>query len=84
MAASNEWTEWHLTNKGWVRGTEKDDFSRTDRETPLDSVLTVRWSEHLGSVHGTMKRWHEELWRSADTKLIDQLLKKYGDAPSQL
>ena len=23
MSASNEWTEWHLTPRGWERGSEK-------------------------------------------------------------
>jgi hypothetical protein len=27
MAVSNEWTEWHLTPRGWEFGDEKTDFS---------------------------------------------------------
>jgi hypothetical protein len=84
MSASNEWTEWHLTPGGWERGTEKDDFSRTDREPPSNRVLSVKWSEYLGHSHGTMQRGHEELWRSTNAALVSQLIKQFGETPASL
>ena len=49
MSASNEWSEYHLTPNGWVEGSEKLDFSRTERPAPADRVLTVRQHDYLSS-----------------------------------
>lgn len=84
MSASDEWTEWHLTPTGWQRGTEKEDFRRTDREPPEDRVLTVRWSEHLGHHFGAMHRAHEETWRSPDAERVATLLTEFGEALANL
>jgi len=39
MSASKEWTEWHLTPTGWVRGSEKVDYQGVaysgERERPF-------------------------------------------------
>jgi len=55
MSASNEWTEWHLTPRGWERGTEKEDFRRIDRERPTDRVWTTKWIEQQGHAYGNMQ-----------------------------
>ena len=44
MTASYEWTEYHLTPLGWVRGTVKTDFDREDVEPPADRILSVRYA----------------------------------------
>jgi hypothetical protein len=85
MSASNEWTEWHLTPDGWVRGTEKQDFvGRTERERPQDTLLTVVWKEYLSSSFSRMERYHQEVWRSENEALISELIGIYGKAPERL
>ncbi|MGE8451793.1 MAG: hypothetical protein ACN6OP_14445 [Pseudomonadales bacterium] len=84
MAASNEWTDWHLTPKGWERGTEKDDFNRVDRDPPSDRVLSSRFSEYAGSVHSTIERTSSVTWSCKDSALINALLEKFGQPPEHL
>lgn len=84
MSASNEWTEWHLTPRGWEPGTEKTDFSRIDREPPLDRVLTIRWREYLGHHYGIATHFHEEIWRSIENDLVNNLLAKFDSMPQSL
>ena len=39
MAASNEWTEWHLTPRGWEEGSGRlDGVGVTHAEPPTDRV----------------------------------------------
>lgn len=49
MSASNEWTIYHLTPRGWEKGTEKSDFARTDRPRPVDTVQTLEVRDYLSS-----------------------------------
>ena len=82
MTASYEWTEWHLTPDGWVRGSERTDFGREEVDPPADRVLTVRYiDEHSGySAHQS----HTEEWCSEDGVTVESLLDQYGPAPARL
>lgn len=84
MAASDEWTDWHLTPSGWERGSEKEDFNSTERPTPLDRVCTYRWREYLSSTFSTMDRKLELLWETDDKSALQSLKQKFGDAPKNL
>ncbi len=84
MAASNEWTDWHLTPKGWERGTEKDDFKRVDRDPPPDRVLSSCCEEYVASVYSKLERTSSITWRCEDSALIDALLEKFGQPPEHL
>jgi hypothetical protein len=49
MPISDEWTDWHLTPKGWESGSLKvDGQGVTDIAPPDDRVLTVREHERQG------------------------------------
>jgi hypothetical protein len=37
---TTEWTEWHLTPAGWVRGSSVTEFGRLSRSVPPDRVKT--------------------------------------------
>lgn len=84
MSASHEWTEWHLTPAGWVRGTEKEDFRTVEREPPPDRVLSCRYHDYLSSPFSKPDRYVREEWRGGDKALIEQLLKQYGACPETL
>ncbi len=82
MSASYEWTEWHLTPGGWMRGSERTDCGREEVEPPLDRVLTVRYiDEHNGY---SARQSHSEEWRSQDSTAVHSLLDQYGPVPARL
>ncbi|GAA0029113.1 hypothetical protein [Bradyrhizobium ottawaense] len=84
MSLSNEWTEWHLTPAGWVRGTEKEDFRTVHRDPPPDRVKTVVWRERLSSRFSKVDSGHSEQWRSNDGAAIATLEAKFGPPPRNL
>lgn len=82
MALSKEWTEWHLTPRGWEVGSERVDFAgTTQRLPPADRVLTVRNSETQSSMYSRMERSTSTIWISDDKTLLGELTAKYGEAP---
>jgi hypothetical protein len=84
MSTSKKWTEWHLTPRGWERGTEKDDFRRIDREPPGDRVLTVRYQKFLGSVYSKTQESLITQWESSDEPTVAQLEQEFGPPPLNL
>jgi hypothetical protein len=85
MSASNEWTEWHLTPRGWEEGDTKKDFVGTKTTpTPKDRVLTFRYKEFLSSVYSKPDIGKTMIWRCNDEQLIKNLLDKFGECPNYL
>lgn len=85
MAASDEWTEWHLTPRGWERGTEKEDFKGIDRkEPPADRVMTTKYRQHMGSSFSPVKETNQKEWTGPDCNLIKTLLDSFGPPPNHL
>ncbi len=84
MSLSNEWTEWHLTPEGWVRGTEKEDFRTITREPPAERVKTVRWHDYLSSRFSKPDRYHSDIWVSSDRSAVAALEAKFGPPPDSL
>jgi len=85
MSFSNEWAEWHLTPRGWERGSEMlDSPGLREKDPPLDRVLSVKWHEEQTSGYARMRRNSSEIWRGDDAALIQRLLKQYGPAPESL
>lgn len=82
MSASYEWTEWHLTPAGWVRGSERTDFGREEVEPPSDRVVTVRYIDENSGYKAHQS--HSEEWRSDDDVAVKSLLDQYGPAPAHL
>jgi len=86
MALSKEWTEWHLTPRGWECGSTKTDFASTtvERPPPADRVLTVRFHERVSDMHSKAERWIDEEWQADDVASVKALLERFGPAPEQL
>lgn len=84
MSASNEWTDWHLTPRGWERGTESIDGNQTPRERPADAALTRRYRETVSGMYSPMEKYSQDMWRGPDQARIDELLKKFGPRPTSL
>lgn len=82
MSASNEYWIWHLTPRGWEKGTEKLDFGGTKRTVPPGTVLTLKYHEYWSSIYSSIERW-------IDTEIKDQteaenLKRKYGSNPPEM
>lgn len=85
MAASKEWTEWHLTPQGWICGTERiDNGNITKKDPPSDRVISFRFSEVYSSVFSKPAKSVDEIWKSDNKNNIDELLKQYGCCPERL
>jgi hypothetical protein len=82
MSLSREWTDWHLTPRGWEAGSQHTDFGKeTNIDPPQDRVLTSRFHEEISSRFSKPDRSHEETWRSTDEESVDKLLKQFGSPP---
>jgi hypothetical protein len=85
MSYSKEWTEWHLTPAGWLRGSERTDGVGVElKPDPEDRVLTKRWTEEQSSPYSSMERYETTIWRSGDEEAIKRYLEQYGDFPGTL
>jgi hypothetical protein len=83
MAASREWTQWHLTPEGWVRGTTKLDFSQEDRPTPDDRQKTCEYREEMPSAYSRVEATVRTLW-VGDPASVGELEQKFGSCPKHL
>lgn len=78
MAASNEWTEYHLTKDGWIAGSERLDFQETKIvKPPSNRVLTRKYKEYLASRYSVMEMTYSTIWTSGDNDFINDLLKVF-------
>lgn len=85
MSASNEYTEWHLTPRGWERGTEKTDFQeRINRNPPPDTILSYKYYEFMSSPFSRMERGTNLLFGNPEDIATQEFLKKYGNCPYNL
>lgn len=85
MSASNEWTEYHLTPKGWVEGSCQVDFAGVQhKEPPPDRVITERYREELSSSFSKVHRTTTVQWMSGDTATIARLKGQFGQCPQSL
>jgi hypothetical protein len=85
MAIRKEWTEWHLTPRGWERGASRvHGQGNTWVEEPTDRVLSAVYQELQSDDSPEIKRWAEETWRSKKAQNTDDLLKQFGPAPEKL
>jgi hypothetical protein len=87
MAIRKEWTEWHLTPRGWEKGSTRREGRGNDwRDEPPDRLLSYQHCE-LQAASGPARVTTEETWRTKEPAKIEQLesaLAQYGSAPSRL
>jgi hypothetical protein len=85
MAVRKEWTEWHLTPRGWEKGaTRVHGQGNTWVEEPLDRVLSCVYQELENSDPPQLKKWSEETWRSKKEEDVKAALEKSGPCPERL
>ena len=80
MPVSRQWTEWHLTPRGWVSGSSRrDGEGNVWRDEPEDRVVSFVYQERTATV--------QESWRSkvAGAEVnIERLLDQHGACPQKL
>lgn len=82
MSLSSESFEHHLTSSGWVEGSSKLDFCKEDFVArPADALMTVK--EHRKISHWAADEDVDcyEIWRSADSKALEEAISKFGERP---
>lgn len=85
MPLRKEWTEWHLTPRGWEKGaTRVHGQGNTWIEEPLDRVLSCVYQELQSDGSPEVKKWKEETWRSKKADEVKALEEKYGPSPDKL
>jgi hypothetical protein len=81
----NEWTEWHLTPGGWMRGsTRVQGRGNAWVDEPADRVASYVYKEVQTSTAPTASVTSEESWRSKTATDVDALLAKHGAVPRML
>jgi hypothetical protein len=85
MAARKEWTEWHLTPRGWEKGaTRVHGQGNTWVEEPIDRLLSCVYQEVEGDASSEVKKWSEETFRSKKAAELEGALKQFGACPERL
>lgn len=84
MSVSNEWTEWHLTLRGWEEGSTKTDAALKESAPPEDRVLIMKYHEYLSSRFSKADVGTKEVWSSSDTLSVTTLLAHFGKCPNHL
>ena len=81
MSASKERFTYHLTPGGWVRGSERIDFSGWNHKPiPEDNVLTVVFCEDMSSSFSAI-HFSVDLGSAKDGADIKELLLQHGTDP---
>ncbi|MFA5784762.1 MAG: hypothetical protein WC962_07765 [Phycisphaerae bacterium] len=83
MPLSRERQDYHLTPRGWEKGTfVGDNFGgREDVEIPVDRVLTISCYDELSSPYSKSRLYDKIVWKSDDEEKIQILLDKYSNKP---
>ncbi len=87
MSASHEWTEWHLTPRGWEPGKSSLDSQpvKGPDSPPTDRVLSIKYDEYVGSAYSKkIDKSFKEVYRSSNHDLVQSLIKQFGDCPEKI
>ena len=84
MAASREWTEYHLTPRGWEAGTTSIDGARTVRPTPVDRFKSCTYKEEQGSVYSSVHKSVITNWTANNSAEVVHLESQFGDCPTEV
>ena len=84
MAASREWTEYHLTPRGWEAGTTSIDGNRRERPTPADRLRTCTYQEEQSSVFSSVHKTTQTSWSSENADEIARLEQQFGACPTEI
>lgn len=82
MSLTSEWTDWHLTRRGWIAGNVTPDMGpEIFRDPPEDRVATFQYHGYQSCSFAKMYREVQEIWNCGDTQLVARLIKRFGKCP---
>lgn len=85
MAVRREWTEWHLTPRGWEAGSTRREGAGTKwTDEPEDRVLSCVFQELRATETPDVETSSEETWRSKKATNVDELVQQFGSCPPRL
>lgn len=83
MAVRKEWTEWHLTPRGWERGSMRvQDKGNQWVEEPADRVASWVYSETETSAGSRQSA--EPTWDNKSPEEAQKLIESFGPCPQKL
>jgi hypothetical protein len=81
LATNYEFSDWHLTPRGWLPSEQYLEMSgKFILSPPADRVLTCRIHEPIGTALRINRHVTKE-WKSSDGELIMLLVEKFGEYP---
>jgi hypothetical protein len=78
-----DWTDCHLTPRGWWYGTEVHDSGfKREAVPPRDCLMTVRTYSYIPANPGkAMEDWSEIVWRTDDFDALESAQERRGVMP---
>ncbi len=84
MSASLEYTEWHLTPTGWIRGTTKTDSTYKSSVRPLTALATFIYSEEISYFGPADEKVAESWLKGGAASECDAAITLHGECPRHL
>ena len=85
VAASIEWTEWHITSGGWLRGSTRTDNGQTTILDHPQSLAVFRYSEEISYAGSRPSGKTERVARGAgDESRVVEAISTHGPCPTSL
>jgi hypothetical protein len=82
MTFGHEYTEWHLTPRGWDKGKHRRSGGILMAVPPPDDrVLTVTKHGELATPFSKARTYVTTDWECDDRELINSLLARFGNCP---
>ena len=84
MRSVIEWTDWHLTKRGWTPGTTKIGATECTMPAPPDRVCTYRYSESRAAGSPTAIRRTQMRWTVVTVEDYGELFSHFGPCPQEI
>lgn len=81
MSAGLEYTKWHLTATGWVRGTAKTDSTYESKERPAAALATFVYSEEISYSGPADEKIIKEWVREGENEEVAFAIASHGECP---
>jgi len=83
MAIRKEWTEWHLTPRGWERGSSRK-HGRGNEWTAEPEDRAASWVYTETETGAGLRRGLELTWDNKNPVAVKALLQQFGSCPEKL
>jgi hypothetical protein len=82
---SEEWTQWFLTEDGWIKGSHKIDLHKKVQVDPPEGwVYSGKWVEYQRGIDLKTSIVETEFASGHNRETITPLIEQFGDIPKSL